>query len=228
VTPQERKKWNKATEPYMLVGLLLGDAEWQPTRAMRRKLRLFGCACCRRVWDLLPTAEDRRKVEAAERYADGLLSDSERARLWQRTTPPNETPGRRPGDDARWAAHFVLHREIWPAAVSTAAWAVAAWSRVSPETPGPEKGLQCHLLRDIIGPLGESVRAAPAWLRCNGGAVRTLAEAIYQERRFEDLPVLADALEEAGCTDRGILEHCRAPGEHARGCWLVDGLLGRP
>ena len=54
-----------------------------------------------------------------------------------------------------------------------------------------------------------------------------LAQAIYEERRFGDLPVLADALEEAGCTDADILSHCRGPGPHVRGCWVVDLLLGK-
>src|SRR5437762_722095 len=59
------------------------------------------------------------------------------------------------------------------------------------------------------------------------GIIPRLAQAVYEERAFERLPVLADALEEAGCTDAAILDHCRSPGPHARGCWVVDLLLGR-
>jgi hypothetical protein len=65
----------------------------------------------------------------------------------------------------------------------------------------------------------------PAWLAW-GGLVPTLARAIREERRFQDLPVLADALEDAGCTDADILGHCRAGGPHLRGCWVLDLLLG--
>jgi hypothetical protein len=54
-----------------------------------------------------------------------------------------------------------------------------------------------------------------------------LAHLIYDQRRFTDLPVLADALEEAGCTDQTILDHLRGPGPHVRGCWAVDLLLGK-
>jgi hypothetical protein len=54
-----------------------------------------------------------------------------------------------------------------------------------------------------------------------------MALAIYEERRFGEVPVLGDALEEAGCTDRELLDHCRRPGLHVRGCWLVDLLVGR-
>jgi hypothetical protein len=86
---------------------------------------------------------------------------------------------------------------------------------------------QADLLRDLLGNPFRPVSADPAWLTWNGGTVRQLAEVIYEERRFVDLPILADALEEAGCTDEDILSHCRGPGEHVRGCWVLDLLLGK-
>jgi hypothetical protein len=64
----------------------------------------------------------------------------------------------------------------------------------------------------------------PAW---QSDAVVRLAQAIYDERAFERLPILADALAEAGCDHAAILEHCRGPGPHVRGCWVVDLLLGK-
>jgi hypothetical protein len=63
-----------------------------------------------------------------------------------------------------------------------------------------------------------------AW---NGGVACRLADGIYEGRRFEDLPVLADLLEEAGLTDAAILGHLRGPGPHVLGCWAVDAVLGR-
>jgi hypothetical protein len=66
-----------------------------------------------------------------------------------------------------------------------------------------------------------------AWLSWNDGTVRRIAEAVYSPHRFSDLPILADALEEAGCDDQSLLEHRRGPGPHVRGCWAVDLLLGR-
>ncbi len=70
-------------------------------------------------------------------------------------------------------------------------------------------------------------RRGPAASRLAGqGAVVRIARAIYAERRWQDLPVLADALEEAGCADREILDHCRRTGEHGPGCWVIDLLLG--
>jgi cell wall assembly regulator SMI1 len=66
----------------------------------------------------------------------------------------------------------------------------------------------------------------PAWLAWQGGTVARLAQSIAAERAFEHLPILGDALEEAGCTDTDILAHCRGSTEHLAGCWLVNSLLG--
>jgi len=59
------------------------------------------------------------------------------------------------------------------------------------------------------------------------GAVLTLAESIYVDHAFDRMPELADALEAAGCTDADVLAHCRRPGPHVRGCWVVDLILGK-
>ncbi len=67
----------------------------------------------------------------------------------------------------------------------------------------------------------------PSWLAWNDGAIRKIAQTIYDARAFDRLPLLADALEDAGCTDAAVLSHCREPGEHVRGCWVVDLLLGK-
>jgi hypothetical protein len=84
------------------------------------------------------------------------------------------------------------------------------------------------LLRDILGPiLFHPVTISTVVLAWNGGTIPKLAQAIYAERAFERLPVLADALEDAGCTDADILGHCRGPVPHVRGCWVVDFLLGK-
>jgi hypothetical protein len=66
-----------------------------------------------------------------------------------------------------------------------------------------------------------------AWSEASGENVQHLAGAIYESRRFEDMPILADALEDAGCADLEILGHCRGTGPHARGCWVLDLILGR-
>jgi hypothetical protein len=94
-----------------------------------------------------------------------------------------------------------------------------------------ERIAQTGLLRDVFGNPFHSVALLPAW---RTPTVVTLAEATYEDRELTSgaldsarLAVLADALEEAGCTDPNILLHCRQPGKHVRGCWVVDGILGK-
>jgi hypothetical protein len=112
----------------------------------------------------------------------------------------------------------------------------AAWGRAGVPSEDPtswfaalaaENSAQASLLRDIVGNPFWTSNLDPLWLSWNGGTVQQLARAIYDERRFDDLPVLADALEDAGCTDAAILNHCRGPGPHVRGCWVLDLLLGK-
>jgi hypothetical protein len=87
-----------------------------------------------------------------------------------------------------------------------------------------ESACQCDLLRDVFGNPFRSVTLDPSW---RSPTTTSLANVIYAERRFDDMPVLADALEEAGCTNDDILDHCRGPGPHVRGCWVVDLILGK-
>jgi hypothetical protein len=90
-----------------------------------------------------------------------------------------------------------------------------------------EEGPRSALLRDVIGDPFRPVAIEPHWLTWQDRAVVKMAGAIYEARSFDELPILADALEEAGCTDAGILSHCRNRGEHARGCHVLDSLLGK-
>jgi hypothetical protein len=84
------------------------------------------------------------------------------------------------------------------------------------------------LLRDLLGPLPfHSATLDPTWLVWHGGLLVSMARQMYDSRDFTDMPILADALEEAGCTHADILGHCRSRGEHVRGCWVVDLLLGK-
>jgi carbon storage regulator CsrA len=71
-----------------------------------------------------------------------------------------------------------------------------------------------------------AVSIDPAWLEWKEGTVPRLARAIHDDRAWDRLPILADALEEAGCTDAAVLGHCRSGTAHSDGCWLVDEILG--
>jgi hypothetical protein len=89
-----------------------------------------------------------------------------------------------------------------------------------------ERLLQCQLLRDVFGSPFRQVTVSRSLLAWNDWAPLNIAEAIYNDRDFTSLPVLADALQEAGCSDEALLLHCRAGGAHTRGCWAVDAVLG--
>jgi hypothetical protein len=90
-----------------------------------------------------------------------------------------------------------------------------------------EAARQAHILRDVIGNPFQSSTPDPAWLAWKNGTIVRMAQAIYRDRLFGDLPVLGDALEEAGCSDDHFLSHCRSGGPHVRGCWVIDRLSGR-
>jgi hypothetical protein len=108
-----------------------------------------------------------------------------------------------------------------------------AWEAARDAAQVAKQAAQAALLRDIAGPLlFHEVHIDPVWLAWNDGTVRRLAEAAYNERQLPAgtldvarLAVLADALEEAGCDEAGLLGHLRSEGPHWRGCWALDLLL---
>lgn len=203
-----------------------------------RKLRLFAVACARQVWDLLTDVRGRRAVEVAERFADGLLSSDDLA--WAREGALQAANNAFVNDDALatiplWAvtpgpeeaAGLVSVRVLYVAKARQLEESLAAYARRGPLPP--ERNLrreQADLLRDLFGNPFRAPSFAPSWLAWNENTVVKLATAIYEERRFGDLPILADALEDAGCGDPDILAHCRGAGVHVRGCWVLDACRG--
>lgn len=85
----------------------------------------------------------------------------------------------------------------------------------------------CELVREVFGDPFRPPALAPSWLGWNHGAARHIAERIVATGDFGDLPVLADALEDAGCADAELLAHCREGQSHVPGCWVLDAALGR-
>lgn len=190
--------------------------------ASERKLRLFACACCRCIWPRLTQIHSRKAVETAERFADGLADEVELHRA--RAAAPCVSGAERA---AAWAAAPTA--EAAAEGVASATQSAEAGGRDTPWLAGRDTAArdehrrrQCGWLRDIIGNPFHSTRLEPVWLQWKGGAIAQLARSIYEERRFSDLPNLADALAEAGCANQNILDHCRLPGDHVRGCWVVD------
>jgi hypothetical protein len=207
-----------------------GMLQLLPVAPSPRKQRLIGVACCRRVWNLLDSALSRRAVEVVERVAEGLAAEQELQPILQQMRAVYNTALATVGGDRSALNTFRLDvgyhaaLQAWPAgAAARAVRAVAATGG----SGAAEGAAQSHLLRDILGNLFRPVSADPAWSAWHGRTARHLAQAIYDQRRFGDLPVLADALEEAGCDNVDILSHCRGSGPHVLGCWVVDLLLAK-
>ena len=214
-------EWLAGTEPEKMLAFLRVIR----AQASERKLRLFACACCRRIWRLLSDDRSRKAVMTAERFADGLATRQQlrAARAYAADAYAFAQGGSyyAPAAHAAACAHAAAARAIDEVREA------ARCAATHPATTNTEETAQAALLRDVFGNPFRPVTAAPAWLSWNSAMVPKLAQAIYDERRFADLPILADALEEAGCDHADVLTHCRSGAEHVRGCWVVDLLLGK-
>jgi hypothetical protein len=202
-----------------------------------RKLRLFAVACCRRVWDVL-SPDNRSAVEVAERYADGLAT-LQQLTHWQELCVPlrDDDPDTLPEDEppSYWC-DMATWQAILPRAAAGVTDVCDATRRVARDRSGEwEDVVQARLLREIVGnPFTAPPPISPSMLRWHDSLLPRLAEAAYRERSLPSghldparLAVLADALEDAGCTDAELLAHLRGPGPHVRGCFAVDVLLNR-
>lgn len=243
------------------------EAEWQDTtdvsgmlrcvreqhgasrrKAGKRKLRLFGCGCCRQLWGWMDDARSREAVVVAERLADGLARAEEveeaRARALEAaqaaTGPwaapsvpeaPSPTDGVARGCDwphacpqlAAQAAFCVLDGRLGNAAF------VAVVPAPYPEHPtatalGPMHRWQADALRCLFANPFRPISVARGW---RTPTVLALAQQMYESRDFSAMPILADALQDAGCDNAEVLDHCRGLGPHVRGCWVVDLVLGK-
>jgi hypothetical protein len=229
------EEWRSSADPAAMLS-------WLERRMLtdQRRLRLFVCGCCRLAWPALQPAV-RALVEAAEDAADRGPLDR-----------PNFPPLCSRSHDALLELHRLrlseLEEEVRSLATRALAGAdkkcaVRARALCPPATPFA----QASVLRELFGnPIrkprvvgaslhGRVAMASPRgkplfireWLDWHGGLVRQLARAIHEERAYDRLPILADALEDAGCDDAEVLGHLRGPGPHARGCWVLDLILGR-
>jgi hypothetical protein len=219
-------EWLESTNPTEMLDHLR-DQRVHVGKAGRRKLRLYGCACCRRIWELLGKKE-RGWVEWAERIADGappLTAEEDEANSGGVSV---NAPLARAY--LTWAARAPLNRNVMNSAVMAQQCAVhaaelnAARGRdsVNQEVAQGERRGQVALLLDVFGnPFRPSLlpAAVRAW---NDGTVGKLAQSLYNERAYDRLGVLADALTDAGCADDVLLSHLRSAGPHVRGCWALD------
>jgi hypothetical protein len=205
-----QQEWLESSAPDLMLTYLTAAAS-------DRKLRLFACACCRRIWDLLPEGPSRRAVEASERFADGEIDADDLQRNWTAVRRLVASDEARVGGWNRLTAAETEARD----ASRSGAWS-AAHSVVADSSPDERRG-QCDLLRDIFHPF-HPLAVQSVWLT---EEVKALTEEIYRERTFDRMPVLAGALTRAGCQDADVLAHCRGAGPHVRGCWVIDLLMDR-
>ena len=242
-------EWLACTNPQPML-------EFLRRKAGERKVRLFAVACCRRVWLSLEHEEFRDAVLKAESYADGLADRAEMLQAHQKAHAifvklhgKHNGPGAAltasgfPGppksiwqriadalDDPWWEDEFDKGDPLAPALVTARSAARAAADLQgernvldSPVTIAEHRE-QTALVHCLFGNPFRPRPVCAAWLTRD---VRDLADGIYAERAFDRMPLLADALEASGCTNADLTEHCRSTREHARGCWVVDLLLGK-
>lgn len=233
---------------------VLTEAEWLSAKhpepmlnALRdrisdRKLRLFACACCRCVPFQLADHRSRQAVEVAERFAEGLSSQAELDHARQEAKLAHFSAAERAcyadaWEAARRAALFAAKGVAYPARKRAARMGEAG----RPERTDLQsvrhaallnelrvtRQTQADLLREIVGNPFRSVNVDASWLGANQATVLKIVQQIDDERSFENLSNLGDALEAAGCTETDILSHCHADKPHAPGCWVVDLLLNR-
>jgi hypothetical protein len=189
-----------------------------------RKLRLFACGCCRQWWkELAPVC--RRAISAAERYADGHCSVDELETVW-RNCRRAERLGLPNAPSARTTEY--VHRVATAIFSPMDAWAVAADMRPwrGDSLDNNEVDAICERVgADVFGHPDGAVPLPPAWITPN---VWSLARTVYDSRDFGAMPILADALQDAGCDNEHVLSHCRdTTAVHVRGCWVVDQILGK-
>jgi hypothetical protein len=224
--PMTEAQWLASSDPTPML-------EFLRDKASDRKLRLFACACCRLVWHLLTDERSQRAVAAAERYADGVISARELNEAadtaYDAYTEAKVADGYAPDSDVHpeYVGHvpFVAHSTTRDVDL-TSDWVLSLmWGDL--EAP-------CDLFRCVFGNPFRPASLDPAWLAWHDGTILRLAQAINDDRDLPSghldnfrLAILADALEDAGCQDADILGHCRQPGLHVRGCWVVDLILGK-
>jgi hypothetical protein len=239
-------EWNECADPQKML-------EFLRSKASDRKKQLFAVGCCRRIWHLIRDQRSRTSVEVVEQFADGQATERQLREAGESAEAAAATAYHAIHDPFEAEAEASgLQPEEWVhgawevASVSSSAesaafdttalraadvrgWKAAARAVVVTQNDrtaeGSERAAQADLLRCIFGPLPfRPIPLDPSW---TAPTVKQLTEAIYEERAFDRLPVLADALEDAGCNQPDIIQHCRSGGEHIRGCWVVDLLTGR-
>lgn len=217
------------TEADWLAGAdLAALLDFYAAKASHRKLRLFAAACCRGIWPLLTDRWSREAVETAESYADDRADKHDFAVARETAEEALGWAKRRVADPAAQEVAIAAARAAHAATLDDPEQAARFAARHAAAAAREDlSALHCRLFREVIGNPFRPVTLDPSWLHWKDRGVQRLARSLYEERRFQELPVLGDALAEAECTHAAVLAHCREPGDHVRGCWVLDLLLGK-
>lgn len=218
------------TEHDWLTTQTVSDLTHHKSSRSQRKRRLLAVAAVQRVSHYLPTSDPDwlETIDTVERFADGQAGwdDVVRQRRIIMKLRRNNSSAQEPTQSAMSATINLTDKEPWMAVHAMENARMAAGAARPDFTLGceQENAFQLALARDVFANPFRAVRWHAEWL---SAPVRELAEAIYAQRHFQSMPVLADALEEAGCDEPEILDHCRADMTHVRGCWVIDRILGK-
>jgi hypothetical protein len=220
-------EWLACDEPSSRVFALHGIGR----EHFKRKFLLFTCACFRRGRDIHP--DGLRAVGILERHADGEVDFAAVVALRKELGRPGGPawPLFTDGigvDNSTWREPFWQYHASWQTASAISAAATARKpgrpSRAAiAEREQTRSALQL-LVHDIFGNPFRPVAFGAEWRTSTAVAI---AKQMYESRDFTAMPILADALQDAGCDNDDVLNHCRGPGPHVRGCWVVDLVLGK-
>ena len=212
------KEWLTCADPAPMLDFLRG-------KVSERKVRLFAVACCFRVRPFLGKSS-RQLVEITEQFADGLTSETELRTANLAYDADGDPALHAAADPGAILPHAIQASKLASNIAGHEFKSINLENRTAfDECITNEQAAQCEILRDIIGLF--PFRMAKVKRSSLAPSATSLAQTIYDERVFDRMPILADALEEAGCTNAEILGHCRSAGPHVRGCWVIDLLTGR-
>lgn len=174
------------------------------------------------MWSSLTHEELRAALEFVEQFAEGGMESN---RLWTTRSEIRDVTWDDYPQELWTAFQKLTDQETWAAARIWQWVAQPGLNKLRGNTPVEEKAHLAVLVRDIFGNPFRPVAFDPSWRTSD---VVALAQGIYDDRAFNRMPILADALQDAGCTNDDILTHCRDTNTpHARGCWVVDLVLGK-
>jgi hypothetical protein len=193
-----------------------------------RKLQLYACGCCRRIWEYIKDVRCRNAVEVAELYIDGLATEEQFDVAFDAVEQACDEIIKGYPESVEQIAAYAAQMAI--RAPSDVAFPVASVLSLVQTPGGGAESLNRHLValmdlfRDVFGNPYRAPNLHQFWLAAE---VKSLAQLIYDQRAFFRMYELAESLEEAGCRDPELLDHCRSREIHVKGCWVVDLLLGK-